>query len=148
MTAFTQHRVVEFAHCDPAGMVFYPRYVEMIAGVVERFFADALDYPWAAVLETGLGTPTGDIRVRFHAPSRVGDPLDFALCVTRIGTASLDLQIQCSSAGEPRFTCDNTVVHAETATARSRPWPEAQRARMAQFLTAAASGDTDRKKTA
>ncbi len=38
---------VEFNHCDPAGIVFYPRYFEMANSVVENFFRDEVDYPFA-----------------------------------------------------------------------------------------------------
>ena len=31
---FTTQRKVRFQHCDPAGIVFYPRYFEMINSVV------------------------------------------------------------------------------------------------------------------
>ena len=40
------HRLypIEFNHCDPAGIVFYPRYFEMTNSVVENFFADEVVY--------------------------------------------------------------------------------------------------------
>lgn len=78
---FKLSRQVEFNHCDAAGIVFYPRYFEMIAAVQERFFADALGASWAEMTPAGLGTPMGEITVRFSNPSRLGDMLDFALVV-------------------------------------------------------------------
>lgn len=30
--------------CDAAGIAYYPRYVEMLSQVIERWFTDALDY--------------------------------------------------------------------------------------------------------
>ena len=35
MPAYQREVLVRFAHCDPAGIVFYARYFEMINGVVE-----------------------------------------------------------------------------------------------------------------
>ena len=32
--AFIAQRKVRFQHCDPAGIVFYPRYFEMLNSVV------------------------------------------------------------------------------------------------------------------
>ena len=29
---------IRFRHCDPAGIVFYPRFIEMAHSVVEDFF--------------------------------------------------------------------------------------------------------------
>ena len=38
---------IEFNHCDPAGIVFYPRYFEMTNSVVENFFADVVGRSFA-----------------------------------------------------------------------------------------------------
>jgi 4-hydroxybenzoyl-CoA thioesterase len=38
MMLFSINQKVLFKHCDPAGIVFYPRYFEMINDCVEAFF--------------------------------------------------------------------------------------------------------------
>ncbi len=40
--AMMYHRPVqiEFNHCDPAGIVFFPRYYEMVSSVCENFYKD------------------------------------------------------------------------------------------------------------
>ena len=48
---------VMFKHCDPAGIVFYPRYFEMMNDVVESFFAECLGLPFERLLVTA-GVPT------------------------------------------------------------------------------------------
>ncbi|PTQ68055.1 acyl-CoA thioesterase [Celeribacter persicus] len=139
---FTLSRQVEFNHCDPAGIVFYPRYFEMISAVQERFFADALGASWADMTPAGFGTPMGEINVRFAAPSRLGDRLDFTLEIARLGGASAELAITCHSAGELRFTCRATIVHVSLAETKSARWPEALRGKMTAYL------QDQRKKTA
>ena len=53
---FRLTRPVEFNHCDPAGIVFYPRYFEMISATIERFLADAIDYSWTRMgVFSGVG---------------------------------------------------------------------------------------------
>ena len=42
MSANQGEVLVQFAHCDPAGIVFYARYFEIINEVVEDWFEDAL----------------------------------------------------------------------------------------------------------
>jgi 4-hydroxybenzoyl-CoA thioesterase len=37
---------VLFKHCDPTGIVFYPRFFEMINDAVEAMFSDLLDRPF------------------------------------------------------------------------------------------------------
>lgn len=96
------------------------------------FFADALQSSWHDMLAGGHGTPMGEITVRFHAPSRLGDVLDFALNVSRIGRASADLHLSCTCAGEPRFTARATIVHAALPDARAASWPAPLRDAMAR----------------
>ena len=72
---FTYPQNVLFKHCDPAGIVFYPRYFEMINDCVEAFFNDALATPFHRLIAAG-GVPTVRIENEFVAPSRHGDRLD------------------------------------------------------------------------
>ena len=50
MTAYQREVLVRFAHCDPGGIVFYARYFEMINGVVEDWFEDALEASFSGLL--------------------------------------------------------------------------------------------------
>ncbi|WP_353476392.1 thioesterase family protein (plasmid) [Salipiger sp. H15] len=135
--AFTIRRQVEFNHCDPAGIVFYPRYFEMISAVQERFFADALGCGWGEMIAgTGMATPMGQIECRFHAPSRLGDWLDLSLAVKRLGSASATFVITCTSGDERRFTCQATVIHANAEQGTSAPWPAPLRDAMTRHLVA------------
>lgn len=121
-------RLVEFQHCDPAGIVFYPRYVEMVNSVVEEFFRDALDYafgPMHAVDHKGV--PTARISLEFQEPGFLEDPLVFKLMVARLGKSALDLEIACTSRGAPRFTAQSTLVQVDMATRKSTPWPDKMR---------------------
>ncbi|OWU83012.1 hypothetical protein ATO6_20490 [Oceanicola sp. 22II-s10i] len=145
---FRLTRRVEFNHCDPAGMVFYPRYFEMISATIERFLADAIDYSWQdmGVFSGGMGTPLGRIEVRFANPGYLGEDLDFDLTLTRLGRSSAVFAIRCSCSNQTRFDCDATIIHARTGGGSSVPWPDAVRARMAAYLTT--SEPTDEKTTA
>ena len=70
---------VRFGDCDPAAIVFYPRYVEMLNNVCEEWFEKALDLPWGRMHATEhRGMPIVDLHVRFLKPSRLSDKLDFS----------------------------------------------------------------------
>ena len=123
---------VEFNHCDPAGIVFYPRYFEMTNSVVENFFADVGGHSFARMMAEGQGVPTARLETNFHAPSRLGDRLDFTLAVTRIGGASIGFTLTARCGQELRITADLTLVWVQTG--RPAPWPEALRHRLAAHL--------------
>ena len=114
---------VEFNHCDPAGIVFYPRYFEMLNSVIENFFGLELGYSFARMIAARHGVPMVRIEAEFLRPSRLGDVLDFALGIGRIGRTSVtfDLTAQCDG---PRLRAQMTLVWV-TPGGQPAPWPTA-----------------------
>ncbi len=122
---------VLFKHCDPAGIVFYPRYFEMINDCVEAFF-DEIGFPFA-VLHRNAGVPTAQIEAVFKAPSRHGDQLEIALSATRVGGASLGLAFLAKCSSEPRFTATATLVHTDVQ-GRPEGWPDDMRRALTNYI--------------
>ena len=130
--SFTVTQKVLFKHCDPAGMVFYPRYFEMINDCVEAFFDTALSYPFEALHVTGA-VPTVRIDTVFTAPSRHGDILEIELRCERLGVTSLDLKVTAQCADEVRFKAKSTLVHVDKS-GKPRRWPSALRQALEQQI--------------
>jgi len=124
-------RKVEFSHVDGAGIVFYPRYFEMISSVIEEWFDRCLLYPFDRMhFHDRRGIPTAEINVKFLAPSRLGDVLEFSVTVPRIGNSSADVETTCRLGAETRLVARQTLVRIDLDTGRPEPWPETVRARM------------------
>ena len=123
--AFTYRQPVLFKHCDPARIVFYPRYFEMLNDVVEAFFATI---PGEALHETHpqRGVPTAQIDAQFMAPSRHGDVLDFTLTFTRVGRSSAGTRFVCFCGDEQRLEANSVLVHVGPDL-RPMPWTDAAR---------------------
>ncbi len=86
MASFTHRRTVriEWGDCDPAGIVFYPRYFAMFDGATQELFRAALGKPkieWAKAYGI-IGFPMVDTRAKFIIPSRYGDDI---IIESRIG---------------------------------------------------------------
>lgn len=124
---------VEMNHCDPAGIVFYPRYIEMASAVTESFFHEILDSSYAAMMAEGRGIPTAALQASYLRPSRLGEMLDWRLWPERLGRSSLALRIEAHGAGEHRFTLEKTVVFAGFPGG-PEPWPDPLRQRLAALL--------------
>lgn len=122
---------VLFRHCDPAGIVFYPRYFEMINDCVEAFFAE-LGVPFEEIHKTA-GVPTAQIETRFTAPSRHGDELLLSLEIIRVGRSSLGLEIDAQARGEPRFSSASTLVYINE-TGRATSWPDTLKTAFSPYL--------------
>ena len=130
---FTTGRRVRFADCDAAGIVFFPRYFEMLNGVVEDWFAGPLQASFRELhLNRHVSVPTAAVEARFIAPSRLEDELNFALTVTKLGGASCGLRHRISAGEQLRFEATQTLVHVG-ASMKPEPWPDALRARIAPF---------------
>ncbi|NQW13614.1 MAG: acyl-CoA thioesterase [Rhodobacter sp.] len=125
-------RLVEFQHCDPAGIVFYPRYFEMINSVIEEFFRDHVRHSFGQMhLADQRGVPTAKIAATFHAPSRLEDKLIFKLTVTRLGTTSVDFSILASCGDQERMSVQSTIVQIDTNTGKSTSWADETRLKLA-----------------
>ena len=136
MAAFEASRTVRFADCDAAGIMFFPRLMEMLNGVVEAWFEGPLGLSFRELhQERGWSVPTAALEAEFHAPSRLEDRLDWSLSVARLGRSSCALEHRVACAGQARLTARQTIVlvgEAMTAT----PWPDELRACMAAFAAA------------
>lgn len=128
---FTYPQKVLFRHCDPARIVFFPRYAEMVNDAVEALFAECFDWPFEQIHRDGA-VPTAEINLRFTAPSRHGDRLDLAVTVARIGGASLALTTRATCGEETRFVAEQTLVFVD-AQGRPQGWPDAFRRKVAEL---------------
>ncbi|MGX0904335.1 4-hydroxybenzoyl-CoA thioesterase [Roseovarius sp. MBR-79] len=121
---------VLFRHCDPAGIVFYPRYFEMVNDCLEGFFADELGWPWERLHGAGA-VPTVQIDTRFSAPSRHGETLILRLAIHAVGRTSLTYLLTAACDGETRFETRATLVLIGPG-GRPVPWPDAIRDKLTQ----------------
>jgi 4-hydroxybenzoyl-CoA thioesterase len=120
---YTRTLRVEFSHCDPIGIVFYPRYFEMINSVVENFFRDVVGRPFERMLADGTAVPAARFEVDFRAASRLGEALDWSIEVTKIGRSSATFAIEARGAGELRIQAAMTVVWTGR-DGQPLPWPD------------------------
>lgn len=125
---FHCQKLIRFSHCDPAGIVFYPRYIELGVEAVEDWFSQGLGVSfWALHEEHRLGIPAVHLDVNFITPSRHGDQLDFLLSVAHIGKSSMTLDLIVECEGQRRFREKITVVLVSLDTMRSVPIDESWR---------------------
>jgi 4-hydroxybenzoyl-CoA thioesterase len=128
---YTRIMPVEFNHCDPAGIVFYPRYFEMTNSLVENFFADVIGRSYGAMMDAGQGVPTARLEVNFNLPSRLGDKLEWSLQVARVGGSSVNFIATAMVKDEARLTADLTLVWVDGG--KPTRWPDAMRAKLTAF---------------
>jgi 4-hydroxybenzoyl-CoA thioesterase len=121
--------VIEWGDCDPAGIVFYPRYFAMFDAATGGLFQAALGMPkirWTARFGI-LGIPMVDTRARFLIPSAYGDEVVIESRIAAFRRSSFDVQHRLlkgeALAVEASETRVWTVRDPETGAIRSHPIP-------------------------
>lgn len=122
---FARQKRIRFAHCDPAGIVFYPQYFMLFNELVEDWFTDVLKAPWAELhFKRNMGSPMVHLECDFLAPCRLGEILTLELGVKRLGRSSIELEVRGSVAGQPRIAAELKLVITSFETGRAIAIPE------------------------
>ncbi len=115
---FRTEYTVHFRHCDVAGIIFYPRYVEMISDTVERWFDLGLGCNFHDLhLVRHLGVPTVHLDIDYKAATTLGEVLTFDLWLTRVSRRSFSTRIEASVDGEVRMQVRSTLVFIRSGNA-------------------------------
>ncbi|MGI0524777.1 acyl-CoA thioesterase [Rhizobium giardinii] len=131
---FRRQELVRFQHCDPAGIVFYPRYVEMLNATVEDWFAEVVGTSFAEIHgKRRTAIPVVSLSIDFLQVSRLGEILDFTLAVDRVGKTSANLLIKATLNDDVRLEARLTLVHISLDDYRPRVWPDEMRSAMADL---------------
>lgn len=148
MPAYKYVHDVMLQHCEPSGIVFLPRYFEMIHAVIENWLDEALDWPMSQIHGSdGLSLPFVNLSAEFPAPSRLGDRLTWRLSVREIRRSSMWLEIVGTTGAEIRVSVTGTLVLTEAMALRTRRWPSVIEERVKDFLVAPGS-DSEAKRVA
>lgn len=132
--AFCLNQTIRFFHCDPAGIVYYPNYFDMIQSLMEDWFTQSLRIDYADFISNRrLGLPTVKIECEFMAPSKIGETITLVPCVKKIGRSSLALRIDALAGEQLRLRAQAVVVTTSLETGRSIPIPPDLRERLTEY---------------
>lgn len=135
---FIKTEKVRFQHIDYAGIVFYPRFLEMLNGIVEDWFEEALERPFSKIHETN-GIPTVDLKIQFKKAARLGDILTKSLWVITLGGASVvcGFKFEDEQGGiclEGEVTLVNVLISKERDEIKAAPFSDEMRAKISPFI--------------
>ena len=125
---------IEWGDCDPADIVFYPRYFAFFdastgalfeaMGYTLRYIRDELKY---------VGLPMVDTRSQFFKPSKYGDTITIKSEITHVGRASFGIRHQLFNGDDLAVECLEKRVwacHDDSGAMKAKAIPEAVKARM------------------
>ncbi len=101
MLTNTRTWIIEWGDCDPAGIVFYPRYFAAFDTSTSRLIEAATGVKKATIIrENGiLGWPMVDTGARFLKPASFGDAVEIETRISRVGRSSFALEHRLSKEG-------------------------------------------------
>jgi 4-hydroxybenzoyl-CoA thioesterase len=138
---------IRFAHCDPAGIVFFPQYLTLTNGLVEDWFTDALGIDYAHMIgERRIGLPIVKLDCEFARPSRMGETISLALSLTHVGSRSIHIRIVGQGPDGVRFCATQVLVTTSLASGVSIDIPDDIRAALQEAAAAAATSSTTAQK--
>jgi 4-hydroxybenzoyl-CoA thioesterase len=113
---------IEWGHCDPAGIVFNPRFFEFFDTGTWLLFEAALGVKREDLASTFniMGIPLVDARAEFRKPAKFGDTIEIASRVSEFRRSSFDVEHRISVNGESAIEGGETRVWA----ARDKDNPE------------------------
>ena len=132
---FVHDQLIRFAHCDPAGIVYFPRFFDLAHSTMEDWFASGLEQPLPALIrERRVGTPTVSVQCEFVKPLRMGDTLRFELRVLKAGNASVQLAYTGKKDGVEHLRMLQTIAFMALDGGSATPIPEDLRPRIEEYL--------------
>jgi 4-hydroxybenzoyl-CoA thioesterase len=118
---------IEWGDCDPAGIVYYPRYFEFFDTSTTHLLEATSGLRKRDMLaEFGLaGWPMVDTRARFERPLRFGDECIIESAFTELGRSSFKIHHRLSLEGELAVEGWETrvFVSGENGSIRATPIP-------------------------
>ena len=111
---FRRQLTIEWGHCDPAGIVFNPRFFEFFDTSSWMLFETALGVKQQALTSTYgiIGIALVDARANFLKPAKFGDVVEIASQVSEFRRSSFDVEHRLSIGGELAVEGGETRVWA------------------------------------
>ena len=136
--SFIKQEKIRFQHIDFAGIVFYPRFLEMLNGIVEDWFEEALELPFSKMHETN-GIPTVDLKIQFKSPARLGEVITKKLWVKELRNSSVLCGFQFvneneSTVLEGEVTLVNVSISEDRNTVKSEGFSDEMKSKISKYI--------------
>ena len=114
---------VQWGDCDPASIVFYPRYFEWFDASTIQLFEKATGLTKIRMLEkyNGAGLVLIEAGANFAVPSHYGDDIEIHTGISEVGRSSFAMRHLVTKAGVPAVEGFEKRVWTMRAPGESRP---------------------------
>lgn len=133
--SFTTERKIRFSHCDPAGIVYFVNFFDMVSGAVEDWFSEAFGFDaHSTFIRSRVGFPIVNTSCEFFRPCHLGDRLQLELMIAKLGRSSIEFGVTGKVGEEEKFRARHKVVLMSLETQRALPIPMDMREKMEPYV--------------
>ena len=133
--SFLTERKIRFSHCDPAGIVYFVNFFDMVNAIVEDWFAQAVGFDFEELhIQRRVGFPIVNTGCEFFRPCRLGDRLELELQIARLGNSSIEFAVTGRVGGEEKFRARHKVALMSLDSQRAMPIPDDMREKMRPYV--------------
>ena len=130
-------RKIRFSQCDPAGIVYFVHFFDMMSSVVEDWFDEIVGFSFQEMhLKQRYGFPIVNTGCEFFRPCVLGDQLVFELAIARLGRSSIEFAVRGRVRDEEKFRARHKVAMMSLDTQRAVAVPEDLRTKMLPYVAA------------
>ena len=132
---FTTRKMIQFHHCDPAGIVFYPQFFYICSESKEEFLGH-IGYPMHRMInQERLGWPMVRLETDFKRPSRYGDQIEVDIDLFKLGGSSTGLRYVFRGEDGQRLVARTVIVLTDLERGKPVPIPDGMRAALQPYLS-------------
>jgi 4-hydroxybenzoyl-CoA thioesterase len=131
---FTTRKMIQFSHCDPAGIVFYPQFFYILSEAKEDFLIHIGHPQHHYINKLRKGWPMVRLETDFKIPSRYGDQIDVDIEVFKLGRTSLGLEYTIRGDDGERLVANSIIVLTNLDTGKPLPIPDDLRDALTPYL--------------
>jgi len=136
MTArhFRSSAPIRFQDCDPAGIVYYPNFINRVEAAIEDWMLEVLGLSYRHwIVEERRALPRVKVSCDFMKPCTMGERLELVLFVVKLGRSSFEVAAEGRVEGELRLRTNLVLVNMSLTTGRAEPFAADLRRKLSDY---------------
>jgi uncharacterized protein (DUF924 family)/acyl-CoA thioesterase FadM len=135
---FTSRRRINWGDSDTAEIAYTGSFIPMAIDALEVWYEAVLGHTFYDLKRNNMGNPAVSLHFDFHAPIVVGERLDIAVFVDKLGTSSITHRFEMTKVGGPLVATASftsvLVTDVHTDRIKSKVFPADWRARIEGYM--------------
>ena len=132
---FEVKKQIYWGECDPAGIVYTPKFLDMSFQAMEHFWLEHVAIGWLDLqAEQDITTPMVHVEMDFTAPARSGDHISIWFGIEKLGRSTIHYRARGMMGDQPLFLVRIISSMVDQKIFKSVAIPDAIREKLTPFV--------------